>query len=71
MSLDAIQRAQTRYGERLVDLIGNATGPVLDAGVDGRVGATVVAARLCAHGAYAQSRANPPHADNVPVRAAH
>ncbi len=32
MSLEAIQRAQTRYGERLVDLVGNATGPVLDAG---------------------------------------
>lgn len=32
MSLDAIQRAQTRYGERLVDLVGEATGPVLDAG---------------------------------------
>ncbi|HKW30426.1 MAG TPA: class I SAM-dependent methyltransferase, partial [Verrucomicrobiae bacterium] len=32
MSLDAIQRAQTRYGERLVDLVEEATGPVLDAG---------------------------------------
>lgn len=32
MSLEAIQRAQTRYGERLVDLVGEATGPVLDAG---------------------------------------
>jgi len=32
MSLDAIQRAQTRYGERLVDLVGAPTGPVLDAG---------------------------------------
>lgn len=32
MSLDAIQQAQTRYGERLVDLVGSATGPVLDAG---------------------------------------
>ncbi len=32
MSLDAIQRAQTHYGERLVDLVGDATGPVLDAG---------------------------------------
>ncbi len=32
MSLDAIQQAQTRYGERLVDLVGDSTGPVLDAG---------------------------------------
>lgn len=32
LSLDAIQRAQARYGERLVDLAGGATGPVLDAG---------------------------------------
>jgi len=32
LSLEAIQRAQVRYGERLVDLAGEVSGPILDAG---------------------------------------